>query len=62
MLPRECDDDRCDYETYVDGNGVGRARWVHDPECEGPVDFESRIPDNAPDGSFLAYLEGRGKG
>lgn len=61
MLPRECDNDACDYETGV-VNGQPRAWWVHDESCEGPVDFESRIPDNAPEGSFLAYLLGRGKG
>jgi hypothetical protein len=60
MPLRECDNDACDYVTGV-GNGEPYVRWEHVPECEGPVDFTSRIPENAPEGSFLAYLQGRGK-
>jgi hypothetical protein len=62
VLPRECDNDDCDYYTYVDGEGRGRARWEHVEGCEGPVNFESEIPATAPEGSFLAYMQGRGKG
>lgn len=57
MIPRECDNDDCDYETGVDGAGRPRARWVHDPACEGPVEFVP--PTDVPDGSFLAYLAER---
>lgn len=33
MLPRECDNDECDYDTYVDGQGRAGARWEHAPGC-----------------------------
>jgi hypothetical protein len=59
VVPRECDNDNCDYETYVDGEGRPRARWVHAEECEGPVPFEELRVKDAPEGSFLAYLEAR---
>lgn len=54
VLPRECDNDACDYETGVDGEGRPRAWWVHAPECKGLVEYE--VPTEASPGSFLAYL------
>lgn len=39
MLPRECDNDNCDYETGV-RNGRPAAWWVHDVDCRP----ENRIP------------------
>lgn len=53
MLPRECDNDDCDYETY-DDNGVGRARWIHVPPCEGPMDFGPPTVEQVR--AFLAFL------
>lgn len=61
MPPRECDNDNCDYETYVDDCGHGRARWIHVPECGGRVEFNPPDPDSVPEGSFAAYLMGRGQ-
>lgn len=43
MLPRECDNDECDYETYVDGNGVPRAKWVHVPDCRPSFGADSDL-------------------
>lgn len=54
MLPRECDNDDCDYETGVDSNGRPFARWVHHHTCDGPVEFE--LPTEVRPGSFLEYL------
>lgn len=56
MLPRECDNDDCDYETGVDDSGKPRAWWVHVAPCEGPVAF--RAPDEVHPESFLAFLMG----
>lgn len=33
MPPRECDNDDCDYVSYVDDNGQPRVRWEHVAEC-----------------------------
>lgn len=38
MLPRECDNDACDYDSYTDSEGRVRVRWEHAPECR-PVEF-----------------------
>lgn len=57
MPPRECDNDDCDYETYVDGNGNPQVRWVHFDGCDGPVKFQ--MPTEIPKGSFLEFLTGR---
>lgn len=51
---RECDNDSCDYDTYVNGDGVPRARWVHVPECVGPVEYEIPNPGQVSSNSFLA--------
>lgn len=37
MLPRECDNDDCDYDSHVDGRGRAGARWEHAPECRASV-------------------------
>lgn len=58
-MPRECDNDDCEYETFVDDKGRGRARWVHAEECEGPVIFEREIVKDPPRGSFLAFMLGQ---
>lgn len=57
MIPRECDNDDCDYETY-DAGGQGRARWVHVPSCPGPAEVPDlgTLMDNAREGSFLEYM------
>lgn len=55
-MTRECDNDNCDYETYVDSNGSPRARWVHVPECVPMDDLPITKPGEAPKGSFLEYL------
>ena len=31
---RECDNDNCEWESYVDSNGVARVKWVHVAECK----------------------------
>ena len=59
MLPRECDNDDCDYETFVDAEGRARAQWVHVSECEGLVPVDPQIVKNAPKGSFLAFMLGQ---
>jgi hypothetical protein len=48
MLPRECANDDCDYETGVDSTGRARAWWVHAPSCSGPVDFGPRGAGRVP--------------
>lgn len=55
---RECDNDSCDYETYVDDGGRPRARWQHVADCPGPPKFDL-YDDVPPSGSFLEYLLGR---
>lgn len=56
MIPRECDNDDCDYETVQGADGRPRLQWVHVAKCEGPVQFD--YPANVPPGSFAAYLLG----
>jgi hypothetical protein len=58
-VTRECDNDDCDYETYVNDDGRPRVRWIHVEGCEGPVPFDELREENAPRDSFLAYLEAR---
>lgn len=53
MIPRECDNDACDYETGV-VDGAAKAWWVHVPECAGPVTYD--LPTEAECGTFLDYL------
>jgi hypothetical protein len=59
VLPRECDNDNCDYETFVGDDGIARAQWAHVPECEGPVSIDPGIVKNPPPGSFLAFMLGQ---
>ena len=33
MIPRDCDSDDCDYETFHDGQGQPYLKWVHVPGC-----------------------------
>jgi hypothetical protein len=33
VLPRECDNDDCDYEAYIDDLGRPRIKWVHAEDC-----------------------------
>ncbi len=61
-MTRECDNDDCDYVTYVDDAGHPRVRWEHVSSCAGLVRYELPDPGDAPDGSFQAYLLGRGWG
>lgn len=60
MIPRECDNDDCDYETYVDANGNPQVRWEHDESCDGPVELisgdELRARAKAAPTSFLAWI------
>lgn len=53
MIPRECDNDACDYETGV-VDGKPKAWWVHVSECDGPVAFE--LPKEVKPGTFLDFL------
>lgn len=56
---RECDNDSCDYETYVDAEGRARARWDHVEGCEGFPPLDPEIVKNPRPGSFLAFMLGR---
>lgn len=47
MIPRECDNDDCDYDT----NTNGRLQWYHDPDCQP---FR---PDHTPSASRSTFLE-----
>lgn len=53
MIPRECDNDYCDYND--------EGEWEHVDECDGPPpplsreEWEERIR-NAPPTSFLATM------
>jgi hypothetical protein len=38
VLPRECDNDDCDYETGI-RNGQPAAWWVHVNGCKGLADW-----------------------
>ncbi len=58
LLPRECDNDDCDYETHIGGDGVPRLVWEHVPGCSG-LSLPELDTSNVPDGSFLAYLMAR---
>lgn len=61
MIPRECDNDDCDYEPYTCDDGRTVAQWVHVESCEGPMESPDmeQLVKNAPEGSFLAYMMGR---
>lgn len=55
MIPRQCDNDACDYET-----DNGRLRWYHAPGCNpmsgvGPEELNQAIRTAHPD-SLLAHL------
>ena len=61
-MVRECDNDDCDYETYVDASGHPRVRWEHADLCEGspaPLDADrlKAVAATHPH-SFLAFLIG----
>ena len=55
MLPRECDNDACDYETGVRA-GRPQAWWNHVDGCEGPVEFPVPDPQSVRPGSFADFL------
>lgn len=57
-MTRECDNDDCDYETYVDSEGRAKVRWIHVGRCEGMVEFRPPSAREAHPDSFLAYLLG----
>jgi hypothetical protein len=55
VLPRECDNDACDYETgVIDGRAA--AWWVHADTCDGPVAFKPPCPESVQRGSFADFL------
>jgi len=57
VIPRECDNDDCDYETGVRA-GVPTAWWVHSEKCAGPVDFTPTTNNSIDGSSFLSFLKG----
>lgn len=54
MLPRECDNDACDYEPGDGGRGV----WRHAAECAGPVPFGELVVSDPHPESFLTFIKG----
>lgn len=54
MLPRECDNDACDYDTTTSGRPV----WRHVEGCAGPVPFGELIVSDPPPESFLSFIRG----
>lgn len=52
MLPRECDNDACDYEAHTNDQGVVRGRWVHVASCN-PVIFQPDSDRIAPPEYYL---------
>lgn len=57
MIPRECDNDDCDYETGV-RNGRPMAWWVHVSPCAGPVSFGQTNSNSIDERDSLAFFKG----
>lgn len=57
MIPRECDNDDCDYETGV-RDGVPRAWWVHVPGCQPLESRAPGTPEVIDNRSFLSFMRG----
>jgi hypothetical protein len=62
VIPRQCDNDDCDYETGIDPDtGRAQAWWIHAESCSGPVELPPIDPSTIPPSSFAAFLLGISK-